>query len=207
MEGKKRKKNGTISVNHRLDSRKFAHMLQCLSDNDGLDVDLDNGNICQLYRSHFVFNGLRVDFTTANYHFGGSITYFFVCPFCERRCLYLYLRRLRGLLYPLCQRCGKMNYSSQQQSKFWSAVDATNKQLQRMGIDTTNMTPGDIENFAPPRQKFKHKRKYLENLEKLRRLQENIKHQWQQWGLRNLRHFTLHEAQAFGIIPYEESEL
>jgi len=115
-----------------------------------------------------------IHFDTVANNYGGQ-RYYFLCPYCGRRCRILYMYRLHFK----CRTCARLNYYSQRVTK--GSDEAAYKMMrlirEKFGVEKS-LSPAEAEFYRPDRPKGMHWETYSRLMLKLMELQDQYSRAW-----------------------------
>ena len=141
--------------------------------NIGVILYLDRLKACYTAGEETIRDDIYFDGVDNNY--GGAQRFYFLCPFCGRRCRRLYMHRLHFK----CRLCAQLNYYSQQVSKgAYAAQHRLDSFLKDKFKMEKTLAPIEAEVIVPKRPKGMHFNTYIRLLHELRELQDQYYHDW-----------------------------
>ena len=155
------------------------HIESSMSWRDGSSIDamlyLDRLKVC--YTASEEERKIRDDiyFDGVDNNYGGAQRFYFVCPYCGRRCRILYIHRVHFK----CRLCARLNYYSQQVTKGTdAAADRMEKFIKNKFGVKERLSPMDAERYIPDRPKGMHTKTYNRLLMELSALQYKYSREW-----------------------------
>ncbi len=177
MRGGHNQTHGDIGRYRKLDSfyvAKFLRAIKAKGEESLVSYDKANGIPIVIGMYSMTYDGIKITFDFLPCGFGTNDRCFILCPACGKRYRYLYLVKHNGRHVPLCRKCAKLNYPSQQ---ITHGVDECARRMERLLQDkfhviTEDLTPDDALWYFPLRPKGMRQRTYKALMAELRRAQE-----------------------------------